>query len=197
MDVFSKSGWIFLVVVVLFSFGMVGLIKDDSFFGLYSFKDQEFTFYEPSVTNVYFCPEDACAQKLIAQINTAEKSIDVAIYSFTNNDVADALIEAKSRGVEVRVVFDYLQASAEYSLDELIEQEGIIIKIRKGSGVMHNKFIVIDGEKVMTGSYNYSINADERNDENLILILDEVLAGEYTAEFNELWDESKTRSELN
>ena len=61
---------------------------------------------------------------------------------------------------------------------------------------MHNKFIVIDGEKVMTGSYNYSINADERNDENLILILDEVLASEYTAEFNEIWNESKNRSEL-
>ncbi|MFA5763179.1 MAG: hypothetical protein WC915_00005, partial [archaeon] len=81
MGIFNKSGWIFLLVVVLFSFGMVGLIKDDSFFGLYSFNDQEFTFYEPSVTNVYFCPEDACAQKLISQINNAEKSIDVAIYS--------------------------------------------------------------------------------------------------------------------
>jgi phosphatidylserine/phosphatidylglycerophosphate/cardiolipin synthase-like enzyme len=197
MGFFTKSGWVFLLVVILFSFGMVGFIKNDSFFGLYSFEEDEFTFYEPSATDVFFCPEDACATQLISQINKAESSIDIAIYSFTNNSIADALVEAKERDVKVRIVFDYLQASAEYSLDELVEAEGIAIKIRKGSGSMHNKFIVIDGEKIMTGSYNYSRNADERNDENLIFILDAILAGEYAAEFNEIWASAKTRSELN
>jgi phosphatidylserine/phosphatidylglycerophosphate/cardiolipin synthase-like enzyme len=197
MGLFTKSGWIFLLVVLVFSFGVVGLVKDNSFFGLYSFGENEFTFYEASNSNVFFCPEDNCSANLISEINSAEKSIDIAVYSFTNTSISDALIEAKNRGVEVRVIFDYLQASSEYSVDELLENKEISVKIKKGSGSMHNKFIIIDNEKVLTGSYNYSKNADERNDENLIYILDKLLASEYQAEFNEIWDEAKNRSELN
>jgi phosphatidylserine/phosphatidylglycerophosphate/cardiolipin synthase-like enzyme len=200
MGFLNKSGWMFLVVVLIFSFGIIDYAKNDSFFGLYSFEEQRVTFYENPEdslnASVYFCPEDFCEDKLVEQINSAEESIDVAIYSFSSNEIAEALINAKERGVEVRVVFDYLQASAEYSVDEFIESEGIKIKIKKDSGAMHNKFCIIDGEKVLTGSYNYSANANERNDENLVFLIDEVLAREYSSEFNELWEQAKTREEL-
>lgn len=196
MNLINKSGWIFLAVVILFSAGIIGYIKDDSFFGLYSFQNQQFAFAEPVNAQVYFCPEDFCSEQLISQINSANKTIDIAIYSFTHDGIAEAIIGAKNRGVKVRVVFDYLQAAGQYSVDELIESEGIEIKIRKQTGAMHNKFCVIDGEKVLTGSFNYSSNADEKNDENLILLIDEELAKAYSSEFEEIWSQSKTRSEL-
>ncbi len=195
MNLVNKSGWVFLIVVLLFSVGIIGYIKDDSFFGLYSFENQQFAFAEPVNSQVYFCPEDFCSEQLIAQINSATEAIDIAIYSFTHDGIAEAIIDAKNRGVKVRVVFDYLQAAGQYSVDELIELEGIEIKIRKSSGSMHNKFCIIDGKKVLTGSFNYSNNADEKNDENLILLIDEELAKLYLSEFEELWIQAKVREE--
>lgn len=193
---FTKSGWIFLIVVAIFSFSIISYVKDDSFFGLYNFGEQEFVLSDSENIDVYFCPEDFCADKVIEKINLAEKNIDLAIYSFSLDEIAQALINANKRGVKVRVVFDYLQASANYSVDELIELEGIDIKIRKASGSMHNKFCIIDKKVVLTGSFNYSVNANERNDENLVILNYENIAKEYFNEFEEIWSQSKTRNEL-
>jgi len=72
---------------------------------------------------------------------------------------------------------------------------GLEIVRRKGGGSMHNKFCVIDEKKVLTGSFNYSKNADEKNDENLIFIVSESLAQEYLNEFNEIWAQAKSQEE--
>lgn len=140
---------------------------------------------------VFFCPEDDCSFYLINEIDSAETKIDVAIYSFTHGDIANALINAKNRGVNVRVIFDDGQTNTQYSLDEMLLEEGVQIRKKSGSGYMHNKFMIIDNKVVATGSFNYSNNADTKNDENLIFIYDYVLAAKYYLEFNELWDESK------
>ncbi|MEK6958858.1 MAG: phospholipase D family protein [archaeon] len=146
----------------------------------------------PSVGNseVYFCPEDHCGDQLISKINSAQTTVDIAIYSFTHDGLGAAVIAAKQRGVSVRVVFDNDQAANDYSEDEKFMAEGILVKKRNGSGYMHNKFTVIDGNFVATGSFNYSANADEKNDENLIFLWSKDLAAKYTAEFEELWAQS-------
>ena len=100
------------------------------------------------------------------------------------------MIRARERGVSVRVVFDYLQASNQYSEDEKLSHGGVAIKIKDGSGFMHNKFAVIDRKKVLTGSFNYSKNGDTKNDENLVLIISEKIAKQYVAEFEEIWEEA-------
>jgi len=138
----------------------------------------------------YFCPEEECAQKMISRIDSAQKSIYIAIYSFTHDGIAGALLKAKDRGVQVKVVFDYDQSKNDYSEDEKLSEAGIEIKRRDGSGYMHNKFIVIDEEVVGTGSFNYSDNADKKNDENLIFIVSKDLAVRFIDEFNELWEQA-------
>ncbi len=138
----------------------------------------------------FFCPEEACASQLIKKIDSAEKSIYVAIFSFTNDDIASALIRAKERGVEVKVVFDYDQSKSDYSDDEKLADAGIEVRRRDGSGYMHNKFCVIDEAIVSTGSFNYSENADNKNDENLLFIFSKDLAVRFLDEFNELWEQS-------
>jgi len=136
---------------------------------------------------VFFCPQDACSEKMIAHIDSAKSSIYIAIYSFTHDGIASALVRAKERGVEVKVIFDYDQSKNDSSDDELLQMAGILIAFRNGSGYMHNKFMVIDGNVVATGSFNYSQNADTKNDENLIFIESADVAAKYKQDFDKLW----------
>jgi len=139
---------------------------------------------------VFFCPREACAEKLIQKINSADKNIFIAIYSFTHDGISDALIEAKKRGVEVMVVFDSDQSANASSDDEKLFEAKIKVARRNGSGYMHNKYTIIDGNFVATGSFNYSQNADTKNDENLIFIESSEIAAKYKSDFDRLWSVS-------
>jgi phosphatidylserine/phosphatidylglycerophosphate/cardiolipin synthase-like enzyme len=137
---------------------------------------------------VFFCPEDSCAKQLIQRIDAAKSSIHIAVYSFTSQEIADAIIRAKNRGVEIKIITDYVQAAGQYSKDEFLREKGIEIRIKKiASGSMHNKFAIIDNETVATGSFNYTENANEKNDENLIFLDSIETAKLFETEFQEIW----------
>ncbi|MGB9631254.1 MAG: phospholipase D-like domain-containing protein [Candidatus Methanodesulfokora sp.] len=140
----------------------------------------------PRIYGPYFCPEDHCSNVVIYWVSKANKSIDLAMYSFTLDSIGDALIEAKKRGVVIRVIFERSQVNqwSEYSR---LKSEGIQVMLDENDAYMHNKFMVIDGKVVLTGSYNYSKQADTQNDENLIVIEDGKVARAYEDEFNEMW----------
>lgn len=140
-----------------------------------------------SKVTAYFCPQDACADHLIQRINSSQKSLYIAIYSFTHDGIADAVIAAKKRGVDVKVIFDYDQSKIKESDDEKLAVAGIPIALRSGSGYMHNKFAVIDGNVVATGSFNYSENADTKNEENLVFIENPSIAGQFKQDFDSIW----------
>ncbi|MFA5357477.1 MAG: phospholipase D family protein [archaeon] len=140
-------------------------------------------------SEVYFCPADDCANRLIEKIDAADETISIAIYSFTLDSVADALVRAKQRDVSIKVIFDNGQIN-ESSEDGTLLGAGIPVKRKKGGGYMHNKFCVIDGEIVGTGSFNYSKNAQTENNENLIFISSKKIADAYQQEFDRLWQET-------
>ncbi|MEM3372398.1 MAG: phospholipase D family protein [Candidatus Korarchaeum sp.] len=133
-----------------------------------------------------FCPEDGCSKAVISLFDRANETIDVAVYSFTHPDIADALIRAKERGVRVRVILEGEQVTS-YSQYGKLKSAGIDVILDKNEYLMHNKFAVVDGKVVATGSFNYTVAADRRNDENLVMILDEGTAGEFEKEFEEMW----------
>jgi hypothetical protein len=133
--------------------------------------------------SVFFCPQEACADKLITQIDSAKKRIWIAIYSLTNEKISNALVRAKQRGVDVQIVFDYTLSFNNSSKDEQLADFGIVVDRRKGSGAMHNKFTVIDDSFVATGSFNYTNNADEKNEENLVFIDSNSINKEYANDF--------------
>ncbi|MCX6799262.1 MAG: phospholipase D family protein [Candidatus Diapherotrites archaeon] len=142
---------------------------------------------------VFFCPQDNCAAHLTEKISSAGQSVHVAIYSLTEDGISQSLIAAHERGVEVRVLLDSLQAENKYSDDEALEAAGIPVKrMRKENGSMHNKFAVIDGYLVATGSFNYSANADRYNSENLLFISCASITQGYEDEFQRLWREAGT-----
>ncbi|WP_456454799.1 phospholipase D family nuclease [Thermovibrio sp.] len=140
--------------------------------------------------SAYFSPRGGCTDAIVKEIRKAEKSIDVAIYSFTSKKIAKALIEAHKRGVKVRVIIDYGNGKSRYCVGPLLEKEGIEVRYKKGSGggLMHNKYAIYDGKSVSTGSFNWTANAEKRNDENLIVIENNrELARVYEENFKKLW----------
>ncbi|HNV01083.1 MAG TPA: phospholipase D family protein [archaeon] len=183
-----SSGIIFFVVVLVLAIFVLAYLRDQPV-ALEGNISGDKTIVANTI-EPYFCPEDECSKKVIEKINSANKSIYVAIYSFAMEDIADALIIAHNRGVEVKVIFDYSQSKMDYSVDEKLSDAGIEIKRSDGSGLMHNKFCIVDEGVVIGGSFNYSVNADENNDENLLIIFSEEIAAKFLNEFNEIWEQS-------
>lgn len=124
-------------------------------------------------------------------IADARKTLRVAAYSFTSKDVAEALMTAHRKGVDVQVVMDRSQKSGKYSSATFLSNQGIPVRINSHYAIMHNKFIVVDGRSVQTGSFNYTKAADEKNAENAIYIRgNNAVADAYSKEWNRLWDEA-------
>ena len=144
-------------------------------------------------SNVYFSPNGGCQEAVVNEINNAQKSVDIAMYSFTSRPIAQALVDAKIRQVKIRIVLDKAQKNERYSKSRYLISKGIDIKYHLGDGLMHNKFSVIDGQEVLTGSFNWTASAEKRNEENLLVITDKELSEKYSERFNRLWAESGDR----
>ena len=132
---------------------------------------------------------------VLSVINGARNTLSVAAYSFTSQSVADALIAAHDRGVDVLVVVDNDEGVARYSKIPLLVKHLIEVRYDSQYAIMHNKFIVSDGTTVETGSFNYSSSAANRNAENVIIInKDSDIADIYEKEFSRLWHESSVHA---
>jgi len=140
------------------------------------------------VRDVCFSPAGRCSTLLINLFNNAKKSIYVLIYSFTLDDVADALIEASRRGVDVKIVIESDNAYSRGSEYTRLLENGIAVRLDSNPYQMHHKVAIIDGEIVITGSMNWSFSGDTRNDENIIVIEDRDVAARYLNEFNRIWN---------
>ena len=137
-------------------------------------------------TENYFCPEDRCAPKLISLIKNAEKSIYFMSFSFTSEEIADALI--MKYGLDIRGIFDSQHASNKFSQFKRLQEFGIRVKKDKNKYKMHHKVFIIDNQTVATGSFNPTLSADIKNDENLLIIHDKKIANAYLKEFDSLWN---------
>ena len=139
-------------------------------------------------TEVYFSLYDDPETLIIENINKAEISIDIAMYTFTDKEISHAVIEAKERGVKVRIYLDRSQVEVKYSSSRLLVEKGIDIRISSNNYIMHNKFAVIDKKILITGSYNWTASASSRNDENLLVIDDKEVILKYQRQFENLWE---------
>lgn len=131
--------------------------------------------------SVCFSPNLKCQQKIIYLIKSAKHSIRIQAYSFTDPLIADALLTAKSNGVDVEIILDKSNKSDKRSKASLVASAGIPVYIDSPAGIAHNKVIIIDANQIITGSYNFSAAAYIRNAENLIVIPYPKLAQQYLA----------------
>lgn len=142
-----------------------------------------------------FSPDGSAETLILNAINSSQKTIRVAAYSFTSPLVVEALIKAKKRGVNVAVIVDHKQniqmdpkGRGKAALN-LLANAKIAVKTLATKNTQHSKYMVIDGLHVQTGSYNYSAAAARYNHENVILIRNNsALAKEYLNNWQELYE---------
>jgi len=149
-----------------------------------------FSFNALTETEVYFSLYNNPELIIIKNIDNAKEFINIAMYTFTDREIAQAIIRAKDRGVDIKIYLDRSQVNAEYTKSHYFVNNAIIedIRISSNNYIMHNKFAVIDNKIVITGSYNWTASAGERNDENLLVIDDKNIVKKYQNQFNNLWN---------
>ena len=139
------------------------------------------------VQGVCFSATEDCVSMLIGLIRGAKRSVHVMVYSLTLDGLSEALIEAKNRGVDVKVVIEADNALSKGSEYQRLLEAGVEVRLDGNPYLMHHKAMIVDGEIVVTGSYNWSWSAENRNDENLVIIKDAEIASLYEAEFQRVW----------
>jgi hypothetical protein len=138
-----------------------------------------------------FSPNGGVRERIITEIEKAQSTLDIAIYSFTADEIRDALIRARNRGVQVRILADTGQADNQGQGGEIptLQSLGFNVKLLAGlqNGIMHDKYMIIDGRLLVTGSYNWSVSAESYNFENAVFIQGSALVQAYIEEFNRMW----------
>jgi phosphatidylserine/phosphatidylglycerophosphate/cardiolipin synthase-like enzyme len=142
----------------------------------------------------YYFPRagQAPAPVLISLIKSAKYSVDMAIYSFTDTNIANALVADKKRGITVRVISDKTEAKTKYqkALLATLKKAGIPVKINTHSGLMHLKATIIDKATATTGSFNYTKGAETKNDEVFVVLKNATIAKGFDSEFVTMWNDS-------
>jgi len=127
-------------------------------------------FVTPATTAVHFSPRGGCTEAIVAELRKARREILVLAYSFTSRPITEALIEAHGRGVRVEIVLDHSNEREQYTaLPHLLEQ-GLKPLIDAHHAIAHNKVILIDGRTILTGSFNFTHQAEQENAENLLIL---------------------------
>lgn len=149
----------------------------------------------PFATNtsyaVCFTPGQDCEGLIVQEINHAQKSILLQAYVFTSTPIAKALTQAKQRGVDVRAILDKSQRTGKYTGATFLRHAGIPLMIDEQAAIAHSKVLIFDQQSVLTGSFNFTKSAQQRNAENLIIIKgDSNLVRAYTENWNSRWQVS-------
>jgi phosphatidylserine/phosphatidylglycerophosphate/cardiolipin synthase-like enzyme len=144
-----------------------------------------------SLVETYFSPEDGTGRRIIDLINSAEREIYFLAYSFTSDEIAGAIVERAQSGVVVKGVMDSGQykSNTGTEFDRLVAG-GADVYLDGNPANMHHKIIIIDNNIVITGSYNFSNSAENKNDENTLIIHDKTIAGLYMEEFWRVYNEA-------
>jgi len=137
---------------------------------------------------VGFSPEGSAEALVLKAINSAHNSINVLAYSFTSQPIAEALVMAHKRGIDIQVVVDRSQKTEKYTSATFLANAGIPVRIDYQHAIAHNKVMIIDRRHVETGSFNYTAAAAHKNAENAIVIWNNVpLAEIYLTDWNRHW----------
>ncbi len=130
---------------------------------------------------VYFSPHGGCTDAVAHEIESARSTILVQAYSFTSAPIAKALVAAQRRGVRVQVILDKGELRQNYREPDFLAQMGVPTRIDAKHTNAHNKVMIIDGQVVLTGSFNFTRQAETSNAENLLVIRSPALARQYKA----------------
>ncbi len=123
-----------------------------------------------TVIENYFATHDRVADRVIGVVGEAQKKIDFLAFSYTHDGIGKAMLDRHAAGVAIRGVFEKSQAASGFSEFNHFRHVGLPVFVDANPRNMHHKAIIIDDTIVICGSFNFSVNADKSNDENLLVI---------------------------
>ena len=142
--------------------------------------------------DIYFSPDDGVLSALAPVLNSAQESIYFLAYSFTSNDLGAIVRQKHAAGLTVEGVMDEEQVSSNQGTEyDPFLQDSVPVRLDGNPGLMHHKVFIIDDKIVAFGSYNFSQSAEERNDENLIIVYNPVIAHQFILEFERVQGEAQ------
>ena len=140
-----------------------------------------------------FTPQESIKAYILREVESTTSTLDLAIHDITSLDMAQALSKAKQRGVKVRIVADSKQSKMKLSQVAYLIHQGIPVKVLGGKeqGVMNHRFFILDGKKVVTGSFNWTETSEKWNYENILTLSEVEAVSLYQKEFERLWREKR------
>ncbi len=144
-----------------------------------------------ALAEAFFTPGDDCPGKIGHLISSCRKSLDICVFTITDNRLSRPILAAHRRGVSVRIISDDEKMDDAGSDMHLFHREGIPIRIDRTQYHMHHKFALFDDSQVVTGSYNWTRGAAEYNHENFIIVNDQRLLRKFKSVFEKLWTDLK------
>jgi phosphatidylserine/phosphatidylglycerophosphate/cardiolipin synthase-like enzyme len=151
----------------------------------------DLTLLKDTPVKIYFSPKGGCTDAIINEIEQAKTEILVQAYSFTSAPIAKALMNAYKKGIKVQVILDRSQKSQKYTSATFLINSGIPTYIDSKHAIAHNKKMIIDKEIVITGSFNFTKAAEEKNAENLLIITSKDLAKIYIGNWKSHFEHSE------
>ena len=136
----------------------------------------------------YFSPGPDCRIAIEQAMETALDELLICVFTISDDRLSDAIQRAHQNGLTVRVISDNDKMEDKGNDVERLSLSGVDVRIDRSPEHMHHKFMVVDGRTVLTGSYNWTRSAETRNEENLVVLDDPVLAGRFAEEFNRIWN---------
>jgi cardiolipin hydrolase len=137
-----------------------------------------------------FAPDEECAAKLIRFIETAKSTLEIAIFEMTDRKIAEAIATA-SKIVKVRLVVNRKLVKDSGPCYEILRAAGVPIRAGHQRGIMHDKFTVVDGKRLETGSFNYTNAAGNSNQENQLYLSTPSVVARYQERFEKMWRDGK------
>ena len=141
-----------------------------------------------AASQAYFSPGEACLKAVLGQLERSRKTADICVFTITDDRIARAILDAHSRGIQVRIITDNDKQYDGGSDVGRLRGAGIALKVDETEHHMHHKFAVLDGATLLNGSYNWTRSAGAFNDENLVVTSEPKLVQAFLRQFNALWD---------
>lgn len=179
----------FLVFVILIGTA-TGKTKKNKIAQLAKQAVDEVLVQSPQDNEVCFSPDERCDLKLKKFIESAKTTLDISVFDINEDQVVHSIL-VQAQKIPVRVLVDTRQSKGQYSSVGLLKKAGVKVKYGRQRGIMHNKFTLVDGTRIQTGSFNYTRHASIANQENQVYLSTPSIVERYKLRFEKMWSEGR------